>query len=79
MPWKQSKTVPDVNDPFPHHVEFGCDEPTMADLYRTIIKGFDRSDKQFDEFTEKMRATNQRLTGLQHGAQQPRFATEADT
>ena len=29
------------------------------------------------ELTEKMRAKNQRLADLQHGAQQPRFATEA--
>ena len=35
-------------------------------------------DKQLVELIGIMRATNQRLTNLQHQAQQPRLATEAD-
>ena len=39
---------------------------------------FDRQNKMFDELTKKMRASSQRLAGLQHEARQPRVATEAD-
>ena len=43
-----------------------------------IEERFDRSDKQIDELTEKLRAINQRLAGLEHEARKPRLATEAD-
>ena len=43
-----------------------------------IKERFDRLDEQFDEFTENMEATNQRLAGLEHEAGQPRLAAEAD-
>ena len=39
---------------------------------------FDRHDKKLEDLTGMMRATNQRLADLQHQAQQPRLATEAD-
>ena len=48
------------------------------DLYRIIKEQFDRSDKQLDELTEKIRVTNQRLAGMEHEAWQSRLATEAD-
>ena len=64
----------------------------MADLYRMLKKNFDRMDKNLDriwshfdqqnktsvELTDEMRATNERLAGLEHEARQPRLATEAD-
>ena len=43
-----------------------------------IKERFDRSDKQFDEVTEKMRATNPRFAELEHEARQPRLAMEGD-
>ena len=89
MPRKQGKAVPEGNDPVPHYDEFGSDEPTMGDLYRMLEESFDRQlsrmkshfdrqNKMFDELTKKMRASSQRLAGLQHEARQPRLATEAD-
>ena len=39
---------------------------------------FDITNKQLDELTGKMRATNLRLAGLQHRTQQPRLVTETD-
>ena len=39
---------------------------------------FDRSDKRFDDLTEKMRVTNQRLAGLEQEARQSRLATGED-
>ena len=78
MPRIKSKAVPEGNGPVPHHDEFGFDEPTMADLYRMIKERFDRSDEKFDERTETMKATNQRLAGLQDGARQSCLAKEAD-
>ena len=39
---------------------------------------FDRRDKKLGQLTEKIRETNQRLSGLEHKARQPRLATEAD-
>ena len=35
-------------------------------------------DKHLDKLTREMRATNQRLAGLQHQAQQPHLVTQAD-
>ena len=37
---------------------------------------FDRSDKQLDELTGKMRKTNQRLADLQHEARQLHLTTK---
>ena len=86
----RNKAVPAVNGPVPHHDDFGSGEPTMmADLYRMMGENFDshliriksRLDlqhKKLVKLTQNMRATNQRLADLQHGAQQPRFAMEAD-
>ena len=78
MPWKKTKDVPEGNSSVPHHKEFGSDQPTRANLYRMIKEQFNKSDKQVDELTEKIRATNQRLAGLEHEAWQPCLATEAD-
>ena len=78
MPRNRSKAVPEGSGPVPHHDEYGSDHSTMADLYRMVKERFDRSYKQFDDLTEKMRVTNQRLAGLEHEARQPRLATKAD-
>ena len=73
-----SKAVSEGNGPLPHHDEFESTQPTMADLYQVTIERFDRSDKEFDGLTEKMRDETQRFAGLQHEARQTRLATEAD-
>ena len=39
---------------------------------------FDKSDRKLDELTEMIRATRQRLAGLEQVARHPHFATEAD-
>ena len=72
----RARLPPRALTPFPIMMNSG--KPTMVELYRIIKERFDRSDKQFDELTEKMRATNQRLAGLQHEDRQPRLAKEAD-
>ena len=77
MPWKQGKAAPEGNGPVLHHGQFGSDQPTLVDLYRIVKEQFDRSDKQFNVLTEKMRVTNQRLAGLEHEARQSRLGTEA--
>ena len=86
----RSNTVPEGNGPVPHHDEFGSGKLTMmADLYRMMEEtfdrqpnqtksNFDRQDKTLGEFTKKMRVINQCLADLQHQAQYPRLATEAD-
>ena len=38
----------------------------------------DRLDKKFDKISEEMRKMDQHVTRLEHGAQQPRVAMEAD-
>ena len=89
MSRNRSKAVPEGNGPVSRHGESGSGEPTMADLYRMLEANFDgklnrmkshfyRQDKKLGKLTEKMRATNQRLADLQHQAQQPHLATEAD-
>ena len=39
---------------------------------------FDKSDRKLDELADEMRATKQRLAGLEQDARQPRLAMEAD-
>ena len=93
MPRKKSKTVPEGNHPVPHHDEFGCGKPTMADLYRMLKRtsiewtrtwigcqaiSIDKI-KKLVKLTEEMKkVTNRRLAGLDHEARQPHLATEAN-
>ena len=39
---------------------------------------FDKSDRKMDELAEEIRATDQRLVGLEQDARQPRFTMEGD-
>ena len=48
MSRNRGKDVPEGNSPFPHHEEFGSDQPTMAGLYEMLKTRFDRSDKNMD-------------------------------
>ena len=79
---RQGKAAPEGNDPVSQHDEYEHDQSTLADIYRRLEEGFDRQlnrmKSYFDDFTEKMRETGQRLTGLEHEARQPRLAMEAD-
>ena len=51
----------------------------MAELYRVLKEElFDRTDAHLGKLTGMMKRTTQRRAGLQHQAQQPRLATEAD-
>ena len=43
-----------------------------------IKEHFDKSDRKLNELTEEMRATKQRLAGLEQKAQQLRLAMKAD-
>ena len=78
IPRKWSKAVPEGNGLVPQQDEFGLEQPTLAEFYRMIEEGFDRSDRKLDELIEKTREGNRRLAGLLHGSQQPRLAKEAD-
>ena len=89
MPRNRSETVSEGNGLVPHHNQIGPDQPTLADVYRlfeeiidrqlNLMKShFDQLDKKMDGLMETTRGTNQRLVGLLHGAQQRRFAIEAN-
>ena len=82
IPRNRSKTVPEGNGPVPKHDEFGPDQPTLADMYRLFEERIDRQLNQmkshFDELTDKIRDTRQRLAGLQNDAWPPLLAVEAD-
>ena len=81
MPRKESKVAPEGIGPVRHYDEFGSRELTVADLYRIFEKRLDRMDKHLgrvSEYTGMLRATNQRLYGLEHKARQPCLATETD-
>ena len=67
----ESKAAPEGKGSFPQHDEFGSGKSSMVDLYRLLEEMFDRSDKQLDELTVRIIATNQRL------AQPQNLATEA--
>ena len=85
MPQNGSKAVPDDNGPVPRQEEFGSDQPTLADVYPLFEERFERQLKEvksrvdkMGELADKMRATKQRLAGLEQDARQPRLAMEAD-
>ena len=82
---KESEAVLEGNGPVPQKEEFGSGQPTWGDVYRMMKETFDRWNKKLDEISDKMekyieerRSIDQRLTRLEHGARQPRLATEAD-
>ena len=68
MPRNWSEAVPDGNGPVPQQVEFGSDQPTLVDVHRMIEEIFDKSDRELDELTENLRATDQRVTSLEQDA-----------
>ena len=79
MPRNWSKAVPEGNNPISHQEELEFDQPTpLAGLYRMTEELFDKPDRELDELTDKMRATKQRLVGLEQSARQLRLAMEAD-
>ncbi|CAM9892773.1 unnamed protein product, partial [Ascophyllum nodosum] len=75
MPRKESELVPEGNGPVHQREEFGSGQPTLEDVYQKMKESFDRWDKTLNEISVEMR---ERLTRLEHGARQPRLATEAD-
>ena len=82
MPRKDCDAVPEGNCPISQQEEFGSGEPTLADIYRLSVEGFDRLDdrwnKKLDEISDEMRKMDQHVTRLGHRARQPRLAMEAD-
>ena len=77
MPRTKSKAVSEGNGPFLRN-KAGFGELTGKETYRALKEGFDRADKHLEKFTGRIQMTIQRLTGLQHQAQQPRLAIETD-
>ena len=75
MPRNWSMAVPEGNGPIPQYAYVKLGGITMEES-RRIMSG--ALDKAFDEPTENMRNTNQRLVGLEQEHRQPRLATEAD-
>ena len=79
---KASEAVPEGNDPVPQKEELGSGQPKMEDVYRMMKEALDRWDKKLNEISDKMDelsdVMNQHETRLEHGARQPRLATEAD-
>ena len=79
MPRNWSKAVPGGNGPVPQKEEqSGPDQPTLADVFRFFEESFDRKLKIMDELADELRATKQRLAGMEQVARQPRLAMEAD-
>ena len=72
MPRKKSKAVPEGNGPVPQDAYVILGGITPEGLRRTVSEALD---KAFDEPTENTRMANQRLTGLEQKAWQPRLAT----
>ena len=72
---KASEAVPEGNDPVPLKEELGSGQPMTEDVYRMIKEALVRWDKMLNEISDKM---DQHLIRLEHGARQPRLATEAD-
>ena len=80
---KASEAVPEGNDPVPLKEELGSGQPMTEDVYRMIKEALVQWDKMLNEILDKMEEQTevlkkQRLTRLEHGARQPRLATEAD-
>ena len=48
MPQKESKAVPEGNDPVTHQEELGSNQPMMTDFYRMINERIDESDIHLD-------------------------------
>ena len=89
MPRKESKAFPEGNGAVPQQEEFGSGEPTLADVYRLFEERFyrqlkimenciDRWDRKLDEMAEDWRSLDQHVASLEHDAQRPRLAMEAD-
>ena len=78
MPRNWSKAVPEGNELVSQQEEFGSDQSTLADIYRMVEELFDKSDRNMDQLTEKMRGTRQRVASLEQVARQPRVTMEAD-
>ena len=82
MPRKKSKAVPEGKGPVPQDT---TSEPlggiTLEEsrqlMYEALDKVFDKHFGLKPEKPEEMRATDQRLAGLEHDARQSRLATEA--
>ena len=72
MPRNWSKVVPEGSGPVPQQEEFGSDQPTMADMHQLFEEKIERQLKgvkshldKMDELADEMRATKQRLAGLE--------------
>ena len=90
MPQNWSKAVPEGNGPAPQQEDFGPDQATLTDVYRSFEENldrqlksieirFDQHDEKFDELMKKTRATEQYSASLEQDARQPRLAMEADS
>ena len=81
MSRKKSKAFPEGNSSAPQDTS-GLGGITVEELRRimseAIDKSFDKGTSHFGLKLEYPKNTNQRLAGLEHGARQPRLATEAD-
>ena len=79
---KKSKAVPEGNSPVPQDAYVMLGGITVVKLRRVMSEALDKAvNKHFGpkpKNSEEMRATDQRLAELLHGAQQPRLAMEAD-
>ena len=68
------QVVLEGNDPVPQK-ELESGQPTMEDVYRRMKLLISHFEGKMDELSDVM---NQHFTRLEHGARQPRLATEAD-
>ena len=75
MPRNWSKAVPEGNGSIPQKQHIMLGGIKLEELRRTMSEALD---KAFDKPTETIRRENQRLSGLEQEARQPRLATEAD-
>ena len=66
---KASEAVSEGSVPIPQQKEYGSGQPTLAGAFRQIKL-------MMSHFEEQTKMSEERLTRLEHGARQPRLATE---
>ena len=82
IPWKKSRALPEGNGPIPQDTSelFGgiTQEEIRRIMSEALDKSFDNLSKLKPENLKDMRATRQRLAGLEQDTRQPHIATETD-
>ena len=81
MPWMENNAISGEKGSPPQYESWSGDMK-IANLFQMLCKHidipFDQQNKILDQIMKMTRGTSQRAASLQHDAQQPRLAMEAD-